>query len=41
MPEIITGMGDLPWLIAHPMDILFNIVNELLVLLDGIGVIKS
>ena len=34
-------MRDLPRLITHPIDILFNVIDILLVLFYGIGVIKS
>lgn len=39
--EIVTCMSYFPRIVAHPTDILFNVINELLVLFDWVCVIKS
>ena len=41
MAEIITGMGDFPGLVSHPIYIFFNVFDELFILFDGVGVIES
>lgn len=39
--EVIGGVGHLPRFVAHPLDVFFNVFNELLVFFGGVGIVKS
>lgn len=41
MAKVVTGMGNFPGLVAHPSNILFDVVNVLLIFFDWICVIVS